>query len=136
VRQLKRMHRSDYTEWLRGLASKMDARMLAFEERTLRAEREAIAAAYGLSRHDGSLAFERALHAGLIEAIAILPPYPLDRAEFDRLPLLDASDEAKVAAARGLWKWQIRSLFVLVLGNGSGVLTFFQPFMEEPLPLN
>jgi hypothetical protein len=136
VTKLKRMHRSDDTDWLRGLAAKMDARMLAFEERALRAEREAIAAAYGLSHHDGNLAFERVLHAGLIEAIEILPLYPVDRAEFDRLPLLDASDEAELVAARGLWKWQIRSRFVLVLGNGSGVLTFFQPFMEEPLPLN
>jgi hypothetical protein len=117
-------------------AATMERRVLQFEARANYALAEAVAAAYGLPLEPAAVAFEQALHAGLGEAVDILPFYPIDRSEFDALPILEAGDESAAGKVRGLFRWRLRSFHILVLGNGRGGGAFFRPLMDEPLPLN
>jgi hypothetical protein len=137
---VKKTHRSlpdsSGAACIERLAAVMERRVLQFEARANHALAQALAAAYGLALEPAAVAFEQALHAGLGEAVDILPFYPIDRSEFDALPILDAGDESAVEKVSGLFRWQLRSFHILVLANGRGGGAFFKPLMDEPLPLN
>ncbi|WP_334521843.1 hypothetical protein [Bradyrhizobium sp. AZCC 2230] len=89
-------------------------------------------------------AFEAARYEGIRQGINLLSSYPIERAEFDALPLLRSEDEfarqddPKGGDLVGLHRWRAGgACWVLVMANANGTAAFFQPeFVDGPAPLN
>jgi hypothetical protein len=125
-----------------GLAAKFDEMTLNFVSRMHEAEAEAVVAVNALIGSKGSQdhaaisdLFEKVLHAGMLDAIDKLPPWPIDRCEFDELPvLLDGADSSDWV---GLRRKQFRSSWIIISANANGTAGFFRPKMADgQLPLH
>ncbi|RXH31999.1 hypothetical protein XH94_32560 [Bradyrhizobium zhanjiangense] len=123
-----------------ALAEDFDQRAIAFlrsaEEGLVRAY---LAAASAKDADGAAAAFEAARYDGILQGVKLLPSYPIERSEFDALPLHQSEDEiARRDHLVGLYRWRAGGVcWVLVMGNSNGTAAFFQPeFTDGPAPLN
>jgi hypothetical protein len=99
------------------------------------------AAASGLDAAE--IAYERTLHCAIRDAIGRLPRCPIERAQFDALPICRVSDEAALAkndpGARsvvGRYRLQLRSFWLVMDVYPDRAILSKPEFFEESAPLH
>jgi len=99
------------------------------------------AAASGLDAAE--IAFERTLHSAIRDAIDRLPHCPIERAQFDALPICRVSDEAAAAnndpgasSIVGRYRLQLRSFWLVMDAYPDRAILSKPEFCEESVPLH
>jgi hypothetical protein len=126
------------SEFVARLAAKFDEMILSFLTRLNGAPAVAALAVNAQvgSQDEPALAdlFERVLHAEIQEAIQMLPQMPVDRREFDALPIVRAEEDSSDCV--GLYRMQLRSWWILLRANANGKAGFFRPIIGGEIPLH
>jgi hypothetical protein len=122
-------------EFAARLAAQYEVLTLKCVARMNHAHAEAVRALYRLAGSQDldaiSDEFEKILHAGIQEALGMLPPIAITRSEFDALPVLPEGDDS--SGRQGLCRKQIRAHWVIIDANyQTGVL--FRPDILDGRP--
>jgi hypothetical protein len=105
-------------------------RMNRVIEDAVQAAQESLDAGQRYEHAAGIFAFAR--DRGILEAVSLLPPRHLTRAEFDALPVAVPDD----ATANGWHRKQLAGAWIVVNLKENGMVGIFKPEIDGSSPLN
>ena len=133
-----RNKRKAESEFAERLAVHYESMTVNCVERMNRAYAEAIAAIYKMVGTGGRGAvfqrFEEIFHAGIQEAIQMLPALPISRREFDELPVVEERDD--LGGRRRLCRRQVRACWIIIDANHSTAVFYRPEIVDGAVPLH